>query len=437
MRKHLNIKSIILENGIEIDVEQLSDKEDGIKFYVTDLVHDNFDILLGLRQTVPLNKIYVRTLKNKVYTLFNCFYTVRGSDELFIHLVFNEIVREKVDVRNFECNQLIVEFDCTDNLKSKEFSEDINFTADDVSIKHLINKNKYEVIISSSSIKNTEELFSYFADYFELINLIIGYFPTITKITYKLNSKAYIVENEVVNKYVTADEYRKRDLGFLNNLNNETFKNSYIKYRDFSKRALLQLSMYFMSTMKKKSYIEINVVNILQTLDGLYDKLTIFENKIEDYSKEMNDEIVDYIKTLDFKYINNKYNNDTNINDKITTMISRMNYISYRKKLKNMFRYGNYVIFKEERKSNNSPFIKYDTLIEKCVNSRNKFSHVDEKENYLFEDENVVYIHKLILIFRLMVLEEIGLDKEINMSYLNGHLMLVNDYIKRILSRKG
>ena len=32
MRKHLNIKSIILENGIEINVEQIIDKEDGIKF---------------------------------------------------------------------------------------------------------------------------------------------------------------------------------------------------------------------------------------------------------------------------------------------------------------------------------------------------------------------------------------------------------------------
>ena len=82
--------------------------------------------------------------------------------------------------------------------------------------------------------------------------MIIGYFPTITKTTYKLNSKVYIVENDVVNKYITADEYRKRDLGILNNLNNEAFKNSYTNYRNFSKQSLLQLSMYFMSTMKKK-----------------------------------------------------------------------------------------------------------------------------------------------------------------------------------------
>lgn len=436
MRKCLNIKSIILENGTEIEVEQLTNQEDGIKFYVNKLVYDNFDILLGLRQTVPLDKIYVRTLKNKVYTLFNCFYTVRGNDDLFIHLIFNEIVREKVDVRNFKCNQLVVEFDYTGNLKSKEFSENINFTIDDITIMHPINRKKYEIIITSSIIKNTEELFSYFADYFELINLIIGYFPTIIKTSYKLNSKVYIVENDVVHKYITADEYRKRDLDILNRIDNEAFKNAYIKYRYFSKKASLQLSMYFMSTMKKKSYIEINVVNILQTLDGLYDKLTAFENRTEDFSREMNDDIIGYIKTIDFKHINNKYNNDTNINDKIITSINRMNYISYRKKLKNMFKYGQYAVFKEEKKNNNLPFIKYDTFIEKCVNSRNKFSHVDEKENYLFEIENVVYIHKLILIFRLLVLEEIGLDKEINLSYLNGHLMLVNNYIKSVLSRK-
>ena len=34
----------------------------------TELVHDNFDILDGLHKTIPLEKIKVRTLKNKIYT---------------------------------------------------------------------------------------------------------------------------------------------------------------------------------------------------------------------------------------------------------------------------------------------------------------------------------------------------------------------------------
>ena len=95
-----------------------------------------------------------------------------------------------------------------------------------------------------------------------------------------------------------------------------------------------------------------------------------------------------------------------------------------------------YIVFEEELKKENDPFIYYDTFIEKCVNSRNKFSHVDEKENYLCENENVVYIYKIVLIIRLRVLEEIGLEKEINLSLLSAHLMLINNYIKSVLSPK-
>lgn len=436
MRKNINIKSIILDSGLEINVEQLANKENGIKFYVTELVHDNFDILDRLHKTIPLEKIKVRTLKNKIYTLFNCFYTVRGNDELYIHLVFNEIVRCEVEDRNFKCNKLIVEFDNTNNLKCKDFSENINFSVDDVKIKHMTNKNKYEVIISSKDYKERDTLFSYFSDYFEIINLIIGYFPSIVKTTYKSNSKSYVIENEIVSKYITSDEYKKRDLGFLENLDNETFKEAYIKYRNFSENALLQMSMYFMSTMKRNSYVEINVVNVLQTLDGLYDKLSKFKNKIVDYSSEMNDDIINLIKSVDFSDINSKYNNNININNKIVGCIGRMNYVQYRMKLKNMFEYNDYIVFKEEKKNNNKPFIKYNTLINKCVNSRNKFSHVVDNKDYLFETENVVYIHKLILIFRLLVLEEIGLSTNINMQLLNLHISLVNNYIKSVLSKK-
>ena len=165
-------------------------------------------------------------------------------------------------------------------------------------------------------------------------------------------------------------------------------------------------------------------------------EVIIFENKKEEFSKEINDDIMEFVKKLDFAEINYKYENDININQKIIDNIQRMNYITYRNKLKNIFEYKEHIVFQEEQKENNYPFIRYTTFVNKCVNSRNKFSHVDEKENYLFEEENVVYIYKLVLIIRLRVLEEIGLDKEINLSLLSGHLMLINNYIKSVLSQK-
>ena len=150
----------------------------------------------------------------------------------------------------------------------------------------------------------------------------------------------------------------------------------------------------------------------------------------------MNNDIIELVKNIDFSKINNKYKNSININEKIINNIQRMNCITYRKKLKQMFKYMEYIVFEEELKKENDPFIYYDTFIEKCVNSRNKFSHVDEKENYLCENENVVYIYKIVLIIRLRVLEEIGLEKEINLSLLSAHLMLINNYIKSVLSPK-
>ena len=56
------------------------------------------------------------------------------------------------------------------------------------------------------------------------------------------------------------------------------------------------------------------------------------------------------------------------------------------------------------KKSKNKPYIAYNTLINKYVNSKNKFSHVIDNEDYLFETENIAYIHKFILIFRLLIL---------------------------------
>ena len=327
MRKKINIKSIVLNDSTEISVNQISDNDEGIKFYIDKKISNNFDILKGLIQTVPLHQIQVKTLENEICTLFNCFYTVRGEENLYIHLIFNEIVWGKVDERNFKCNELIVELENTKKLKSKDFSENIEFTIDDITIKHFINRTNYEIIISSSNIKNTNELFYYFVKYFELINLIVGYFPIIIKTTYKLNSISYVVENEVVNKYVTDDRYCQKDFSILNNINNENFKNAYIKYCNFSKNAALQLSMYFMAMMKTKSYVEINVVNLLQTLDGLYDKLSIFENEKEDFSKEMNNDIIKLVKNVDFTEVNNKYKNTIDINKKIIDNIQRMNCI--------------------------------------------------------------------------------------------------------------
>ena len=75
----------------------------------------------------------------------------------------------------------------------------------------------------------------------------------------------------------------------------------------------------------------------------------MFKDQIEDYSVNMNDDIISIIESIDFSNINTKYNSSVKINDKIVSCINRMNYIQYRRKLKKMFSYDNFFVFKEEK----------------------------------------------------------------------------------------
>ena len=148
----------------------------------------------------------------------------------------------------------------------------------------------------------------------------------------------------------------------------------------------------------------------------------------------MNIDIINKIKDMDFSVINEKYGSDININERIVKSIERMYKINYGKKLKNMFKFDSYFVFKEEKKGQ-KPFIKYGKLIGKCVNSRNKISHVVSIDECFNAMENAVYIYKFILIFRLLILQEIDLSNNINKSILNGHILLINNYIKSNLSK--
>ena len=65
---------------------------------------------------------------------------------------------------------------------------------------------------------------------------------------------------------------------------------------------------------------------------------------------------------------------------------------------------------------------------------------VDENKEYIFDFSIAEYVVELHQVANSIGLNDvdfiIGLDKEINLSYLYGHLMTINNYIKSALSRK-
>ena len=65
----------------------------------------------------------------------------------------------------------------------------------------------------------------------------------------------------------------------------------------------------------------------------------------------------------------------------------------------------------------------------KCKHTRNKLSHVIEINNSFNGTESALYVFKIILVFRLLIIGEIGLKDNINKEILNKYISLINKRI--------
>ena len=68
-------------------------------------------------------------------------------------------------------------------------------------------------------------------------------------------------------------------------------------------------------------------------------------------------------------------------------------------------------------------------MLEKCKHTRNKFSHTNYLKNCFNGTESAFYIYKLLLVIRLLLLEEINLDKYIEKKFLNYEISTINERI--------
>lgn len=68
-------------------------------------------------------------------------------------------------------------------------------------------------------------------------------------------------------------------------------------------------------------------------------------------------------------------------------------------------------------------------MLEKCKHTRNKFSHANDLKNCFNGTESAFYIYKLLLVIRLLLLEEINLDKYIEKIFKNYEISTINERI--------
>lgn len=384
-------------------------------------------------QTHSLEMLQIKTLKNENWTLFNCHYTFRTNVDgnLYIHLIYGEIVKYHVSERDFQCNKLEVYLKPYQDIHLALFNQTFNYNDFNVTI---VNKRDLlNVCIESNDVTYSSILYDYFIYVFELIYFVYGHFPIRDKMIYYNDTKKIVVENRIVDKYISAKKYLNRDTMFFNTISTDDFKQAYSNYIKVREKCRLQIDLFFISTMEGNGYTEINVVSLLQVFDGIFDKLSIFSNLTCSFSEELNNKIIERINAIDFTDLCNSYNVDINFNERIVSMISKMYLSSFDKKLRKIFKINKSIIFdKEIKKMENH--LHFNDLIIKCKNSRNKISHADDKEEYLKEMENVIYMFKFVLTFRLMIIDEIGLDKMIDEELLIKHIDNLDRYIEKHLN---
>lgn len=325
----------------------------------------------------------------------------------------NEIKLNTIYIKNNGCKVYLL--DTFDN---------INCEFDDVVIKTNRSLESLKIILSSD-VKDCDELDKMFLQLYNYIGILMGYFP---KITFASNMNI----DKLVKIYDTSDKYIIAQTSFIKKLDNSTFIKSFKKYIEIYNNVKFQINHYFYSICSlNDNYPEFPTVNILQSLDGIYDLLTTFKsnlNIIDDKTKI--EEVKNRINSIDFADVLNE-DEVEKVKIAIRNSILRLEKITCETKLKNIFDFinGKYKLFELECTNNC-----YDSFISKCKHTRNKFSHSNNQNNSFNGEECVFYLYKLSLVFRLLIVEEVNLPENIDCDLLNYEIKIIDDRLKEVLN---
>lgn len=299
-----------------------------------------------------------------------------------------------------------------------EVFKGINCEFDDFKISFNYFNFELEINITSDSL-NAKEIEKIYWEFYDYIGIVLGYFPTISD-TEIAGTKMNV---DLADQYKTKKCFVRGSEQYIKKMSSDDFKNSFQKFRNLNNRIDFQLDMFNVAMMESNHYPEITILNVLQSFDGLYEEL---------YSNKNNSKKI--IKGK-IKYINNKIEsaNIENIIDEELEMLKnymqKIGEISFADKLIFFCNNCEYDIFKYEKELECDNRYYFDNLISLFVNTRNKFSHSIKKKNTLSGTEATTYIFKLIMLYRVIILKELGLSKLIDKNEFLANLKEWDDYI--------
>lgn len=301
----------------------------------------------------------------------------------------------------------------------------IDCEVDNVKIKiDRISIDKLEITLSSKAI-SCDELKNTFLLLYEFMGVVIGYFPSII-------SGTNLDIDKLVKMYETSDKYIIAQTSFIRELDNTKFIKVYNNFKDVYEKMKFQINYYFYAVCSiNDSYPEFPIVNILQSIDGIYDLLKITKGKrfICD-DKEKIKQVKNKINNIDLSDMCNE-NEKKIFSTAINDCISRIENVNYGKKLDVIFRFvnDNFNIFELEEDNNI-----YQQFVIKCKHTRNKFSHSVNLNNSFNGNECVFYLYKLSLVFRILIINEIELSEYIDKDLLNYVITITDERLKEVLS---
>lgn len=241
------------------------------------------------------------------------------------------------------------------------------------------------------------DLENIFWEFYSYLGIILGYFPDIINADFA--DEKHLAE--IVEQYKTKDCYIRTSEHYIKCMSEDNFKNSFKKFLIINKKAKFPISMFNVAMMRSMHYPEISMINILQSLDGLYEQI---------YSSRLNSH---KIRLQKLEYLKNLLN-EKNISvlddkeyEKIKNITLKIDEINFKDKLNFLVDYPKFNVFEYEKqllKDNNYSF---NNLLNKFVNTRNKFSHSIDKNNVLNGEESALYIFKMIMLYRLLIFAEI------------------------------
>lgn len=217
---------------------------------------------------------------------------------------------------------------------------------------------------------------------------------------------------------------------FVGNLSSTDFETSFNKYIELKKRASLPISVYSISKMENNPYPEISIVNALQSLDGIYDKLSFTQNNIFICDKDIMKEVKKKIQDIELEDIISINDILLKVKKQIKDCITRLEYVNYSTGLRFLFEYINekYGLFKLESNQDNVNK-SFDKFVQKCKHTRNKLSNSSEIKNCFDGKEAALYIFKITLVMRLLIIEEIGLVGNVDKNVLAQEIQLIDEKI--------